>query len=217
MVVFGAGDEGQNTENGTTQLYTDSGRTAGNEHGTPVAWTVIDKAGTNIGNLASAHARLPTIDEMDGSASVLKGKWLTVIALDSDDRIASFSNGCGDTKTWCLGAPGVDIYSAIPDNNDMDSADGMSNVDHYEARSGTAQAAAHVSGAIAVLKGAFPSLTQTQLVEIILATADDIGLPGVDDIYGHGALNLAAATDPMGSLLFTAASGTALEVGNQHR
>ena len=116
----------------------------------------------------------------------LRGKWLTVVALKADNRIADFSNGCGDTKAYCLGAPGFEINSAGQSGG-------------HEERSGTAQAAAHVSGAVAVLKSAFNHLTPAELVEVILATADDIGRPGVDLVYGHGALNLAKAVEPIGS------------------
>ena len=188
VVVFGAGDQGHNSENGMVQLYTDEARTmkATNADSTnkKIAWSSIAGGG---GNQASAHARLASVEK-----STLGGKWLTVIALeDIDDsaneelRIASFSNGCGDTKNYCLGAPGVNINS-VTFTSDLQEYDG------------TAQAAAHVTGAIAVLKGAFNHLEPDELVEVILVTADDLGIAGVDEIYGYGALNLARAVEPIG-------------------
>ena len=183
VVVFGAGDNGHNSENGRVKLFDkDNHETKIFEEGSEteqrtVAWSSIAGGG---GNQASSHARLPLL------TSGAKSKWLAVIALDPNNRIADFSNGCGDAELWCLGAPGVDITSAEPDGS-------------YESLSGTAQAAAHVSGAVAVLKSAFDHLTPAQLVEVILITADDLGVAGVDDIYGYGALNLAKATEPIGS------------------
>ena len=173
VVVFGAGDYGHNSENGMVKLYTDD--TFDTAHTTAEkAWSAIDGADENR---ASSHARLPL------EITELQGMWLTVIALDENDRIWEESNGCGDTLSFCIGAPGVAINSLFA-------------IGGAAADSGTAQAAAHVTGAIAVLKEAFPSLSPTQLVHRILDTADDLGIAGVDEVYGHGVLNLAKATEP---------------------
>jgi hypothetical protein len=56
-----------------------------------------------------------------------------------------------------------------------------------------------VSGALAVLKGRFKHLTAEQAVRIVLDTATDLGAPGVDDVSGHGLLNLARALEPIGA------------------
>ena len=192
VVVFGAGDYGHNRENGKVQLYKDKALTIkAKEIGDDgaeepddrekLAWKDIDSENRNI---ASSHARLPL------EIIELQGKWLTVIALDENNRIADFSNGCGDAQNFCLGAPGVGITSITP------TSLGVSD-------EGTAVAAAHVSGAVAVLKGAFPNLTPAQLVSVILNSADRLGEGktfGTDNIYGHGALNLAKATEPLGDL-----------------
>ncbi|MGU9951600.1 MAG: S8 family serine peptidase [Gammaproteobacteria bacterium WSBS_2016_MAG_OTU1] len=39
----------------------------------------------------------------------LFGKWLVVGATREDNTLASFSNGCGITKFWCLVAPGSNL------------------------------------------------------------------------------------------------------------
>ena len=191
VVVFGAGDQGHNSINGLVKLTHETSRVESEE-----LWSVISASATNPAdrnrNEASSHARLASVE------SDLAGKWLTVIALKDDNEIWEYSNGCGDTKAYCLGAPGVGIYSNI-----------LISPGHGE-RSGTAQAAAHVSGAVAVLKSAFPHLTPAELVEVILATADDLGIEGVDEIYGHGALNLARATSPIGLTVTATASGAGL-------
>ena len=172
VVVFPAGDDGLNTVNGILEVYSDEDF----ETYLPDKDSTFDKA--------SRHAILPSLT--DG----LEGKWLSVIALDPNNVIAPSSNGCGRSKDWCLGAPGVKIYSAY--------ADGSS-----EGRSGTDVAAAHVSAAVAILKGAFPNLEPAELVSLILDTADYIHARFGDDgntneVYGHGALNLARATEPLG-------------------
>ncbi len=45
---------------------------------------------------------------------------------------------------------------------------------------------------------AFPNLTGKQIVEILFNSADDLGATGVDNVYGHGALNIERAFAPQG-------------------
>ena len=207
VVVFGAGDYGHNSQNGVVQLYRDraltmKAKTVGDDGAEEdddrekLAWAAIDGANRDI---AASHARLPL------EVPELRGKWLTVVALKDDNEIWEQSNGCGDAEYFCLGAPGVAINA--PTHAALKAED-----------SGTAQAAAHVSGAIAVLKGAFPNLTPEQLVAIILNTADFLRVSsdplaktdGTNEVYGHGALNLGKATDASGRAMTTLPDGTAL-------
>ena len=202
VLVFAHGDYGFNSINGMVRR---------GDGGADEAWSTIRadiiSAGSiffstqNTINVGSTYSNLPDV------APDVLGKMLTVIALDSSNLIHKYSNGCGDAKAYCLGAPGVAINSAIPGAGST----------AYKVESGTAIAATHVSGAIAVLKGAFPSLTPTQLVSIILNTADyikendaDTKTDGTNGVYGHGALNLARATDPIGSMMTATPMGTAL-------
>jgi hypothetical protein len=66
-------------------------------------------------------------------------------------------------------------------------------------RSGTSFAAPLVSGAIALLHDRWPWLAQhpDESVDIILQSATDLGAPGVDPVYGHGLLNVAASQSPL--------------------
>jgi hypothetical protein len=64
--------------------------------------------------------------------------------------------------------------------------------------SGTSYSAPQVTGAIALLAQAFPQLGADELVRIVLQSADDAGLPGVDQIYGSGILNIGRAFQPIG-------------------
>lgn len=63
---------------------------------------------------------------------------------------------------------------------------------------GTSFAAPRVAGAAALVKQKFPNLTSAQLKQVILQTADDLGTPGVDAVYGHGKLNVLSALSPQG-------------------
>jgi len=61
--------------------------------------------------------------------------------------------------------------------------------------SGTSFAAPLVSGAIALIQDRWPWLKNypRDVAKIILESAQDLGAPGVDPIYGHGLLDIAAA------------------------
>ena len=195
VLVFAAGDYGHNNENGLPKTYTDS--TLSTRSYSPAGY--ITHSNNGSGSFSYPHYDIPE----------LRGKLLNVIALDSNNTIYKYSSGCGNTKDFCLGAPGVDINSTT-------IGPSYSSHSTYVEQSGTAQAAAHVAGAVAVLKGAFPHLTPTQLVSIILDSADYIPLKenelGEDSnvVYGRGALNLARASEPLGEMYMVAPSGTAL-------
>jgi subtilisin family serine protease len=65
----------------------------------------------------------------------------------------------------------------------------------YNVVSGTSFAAPHVTGAIALLKSAFPMATVTQIETALLDSATDLGSRGADDQFGYGMLDVAAAYD----------------------
>ena len=192
VVITPQGDNGQNSLNGRVKETFRRGDDSSFEFKNNVLWSVIDSSNTNRG---TAHGRLPSV------VTSLQGKWLTVIALDSSDVIHQYSNGCGDAMAWCLGAPGVNIESL--------SRTSVS----YFTYTNTHTAAAHVTGAVAVLKSAFTHLTPAELVSVILETADDLGEPGIDEVYGYGRLNLARATEPVGSRTVALPSAPPSETG----
>jgi hypothetical protein len=64
--------------------------------------------------------------------------------------------------------------------------------------SGTSFAAPTITGAVALLAQAFPNLSGAQIVDILFRSATDLGPAGIDSTYGHGALNIAAAFQPIG-------------------
>jgi subtilisin family serine protease len=65
----------------------------------------------------------------------------------------------------------------------------------YYAVSGTSIAAPHVSGTMALLKGAFPDATPADLVSAVSRSARDLGAAGPDADSGHGFLDALAAHD----------------------
>ena len=130
--------------------------------------------------------------------SALQPQTIVVASVDQNNVISSFSNRCGVAAAWCMVAPGENIFTTTIGGG-------------YTTVSGTSFAAPQVSGAIAILKQEFPNLTAAQIVSRLLTTATDLGDPGIDVIYGNGLLNLAAATNPIGT---TGISTTGLLTGN---
>jgi hypothetical protein len=102
------------------------------------------------------------------------------------DQISTFSNRAGTGAVHYLTALG---YRARAPSHDGT---------HY-LWSGTSFSAPVISGAVALLAQAFPNLTGQQIVDILFKSADDLGAPGVDNIYGRGRLNIARAFQPIGT------------------
>lgn len=120
------------------------------------------------------------------------GSILAVVAVDNSNVIAEFSNRCGVAKDMCLAAPGVEIEATKL---------GGSGNDNITALSGTSMAAPHVSGAAALLISQWPELDSSTIARLLLDTSTDLGAPGVDEVYGHGLLNVANAVRPAGTLM----------------
>ena len=130
--------------------------------------------------------------------SELHGHVLAVVAIGRDGSIADFSNRCGSAAAWCLAAPGVEIQAAYfgphPDPPNDPGARGTYNP------SGTSVAAPMVTGALVVMKHYFrDQMSNTELVTRLLDTANDSGIYADSAIYGHGLLDLDAATTPVGT------------------
>jgi subtilisin family serine protease len=90
---------------------------------------------------------------------------------------------CDETHNFPqIVAPGADIHTI--------DRFGFNAIQH-----GTSLAAAHVSGALALLLSADPRLSADEQAAILIETADDLGAPGVDQAFGYGRINIAAALD----------------------
>jgi len=184
VIVFANGNDGLNTTNGRVYLYTSASDAAA---GTNTVGYVVNSAEMNV-NRAGWYGSQGVAN------SNLTGKWLTVVNVDSNNTIATSSNGCADAQNYCICAPGTSVYSTI------DTVEGS----NHDTKSGTSMAAPHVTAAIAILKQQFPNLTSTQLVTLLIDSATDLGATGVDSTYGVGLLNLAEATKPSGTAFVAA-------------
>jgi len=103
-----------------------------------------------------------------------------VIAVGAVDKSGKKADISVSGSALDLMAPGEDVESA---DRDAD----------YRAGTGTSDSAAIVSGAAALLRSKYPTMSATEVVERLESTATDKGAPGVDNDYGHGILNIVAA------------------------
>jgi hypothetical protein len=123
-------------------------------------------------------------DREEGSAPSYPASFahvLTVGATDESDRVAVFSSSSPEMD---LAAPGQDMTAAIPTLFDPS---GYASVD------GTSFSAPLVSGASAAVWTLRPTLTNTQLFEVMRRSARDVGKPGWDPDTGYGILDVPAA------------------------
>tara|TARA_Y100001936_G_scaffold252233_1_gene311086 strand:- start:1366 stop:3555 length:2190 start_codon:yes stop_codon:yes gene_type:complete len=185
VAVFAAGNNGNNSATGAMNFYA-SRSTSSTFINSYTSQVVKDAGLIDYTNRSTYEARFGLVD------SDISENWINVVAVDSNNTIASYSNGCGDTKAYCIAAPGTDIYSTLP--TDLNSAG-------FGEKDGTSMAAPHIAAAVAVLKHEYPNLTGAEIVDLILDNATDLGASGTDDVYGVGLLNLDAATKPSGVLV----------------
>jgi len=137
-----------------------------------------------------------TLPLIEGSSDLVDGTYdgafVVVGAVENDTlNISDFSNRAGDTKEWFIVAPGGGggTYSG-----------GAFHDGTYIGYAGTSQAAPVVSGAFALMAQKYPYLTGSQIRDIYFATATDLGVTGVDDVYGHGLINIEDAMAPIGEI-----------------
>lgn len=144
----------------------------------------------------------------------LEQYWLTVVNVTQDLTLSNRSMRCAQTANWCVAAPGSVIHSTVVGGNDalggglVKNPDGSISLNvnagsqsyEYDDMSGTSMAAPHVTGSLGLLFERFPYLASTQVRDILLTTATDLGAPGVDEVYGWGLINLKKAIDGPGQI-----------------
>lgn len=128
--------------------------------------------------------------------SLVKENCVIVAALGLDGKIATLdntqnvysSNKCGIAAAYCITAPGS-VRSSY-----------YSSSSSYANIQGTSMAAPIVSGGLALIKQKFPSLSHAQVIDRLFATAIDHDIYSQSSIYGHGLMDLGAATSAIGTL-----------------
>ncbi|MBS4173081.1 S8 family serine peptidase [Bacillus sp. FJAT-49736] len=121
-----------------------------------------------------------------GDTMEYPAKYKSVIgvgAVDQNNIRGSFSATGSNLEVV---APGINIVSTFLNND-------------YAFMSGTSMAAPFVSGTLALIKQANPSLTNTQIREQLDHSAIDIGVRGKDNLYGFGLVQTPYMTPVQGN------------------
>lgn len=162
--------------------------------------TILVWAAGNAGKRANATPSSPEIDAgLVARAEELQGHSIAVVSTREDGTISDFSNRCGIAADFCIAAPGEQVLAA----NAVDT-----HGDPYDLFDGTSFAAPMVSGGLITMKKLFrDQLSNEQLVSRLFETAKDDGIYANPSIYGHGLMDLGAATNPWGIPAFMGTLG----------
>ena len=122
---------------------------------------------------------------------------ISVSAVDVEQRVTAYSNR---GSTVDVAAPGGD---GSRDSNGDGYPDGILSTGGadgefvYTFLSGTSMAAPHVAGVLALMKSLNPALDAADMERLLRdgRLTDDRGLPGRDDLYGHGLINARRAVE----------------------
>ena len=127
--------------------------------------TVVVAAAGNAGPLAPAPfpAALPKV--------------VAVTAVDAKDALYSMAT---HGEFIDVAAPGVEIMTSLPG-------------ERFNVFSGTSMAAAHVSGVVALLLQLSPRASPEEVQRILEETAEDLGAPGKDRLFGAGRVDACRA------------------------
>ena len=165
------------------------------------------------GNQGLPFAQYPALYAVQTDARgnlVLGGRALIVGAVDGANQIANYSNRAGHLCVQSVGTScrdlvkTMDYFVVAPGTLQAATANQLGRGTNTAATvTGTSGAAAYVSGGIALMRQAWPTVKPEQLVAIVLKTTKDLGAPGTDSTYGRGLVDFERATRPLGLLLFS--------------
>lgn len=169
----------------------------------------------NSGVIVFASSNNNSLGDVDVSAGLpllateLQEAWISVVeakfTVDGDYNITSanlISTPCGQAAQFCL----------VGDGDTKGASDNANNA--YETGWGTSFTAPQISGGVALVAQAFPSLSPGEWRDRLLATANNNFFSGAvdgstnfgggithaySDIFGHGVMDVAAALQPIGA------------------
>jgi subtilisin family serine protease len=107
-------------------------------------------------------------------------RWPEVVAVASIDSTGTPAASSAVGTQLDVAAPGVAILSTLAPGT-------------HGLKNGTSMATPFVSGTIALMRAAAPTIAARDLAPIVIETAVDIWTPGFDDRTGHGRIDAAAA------------------------
>ncbi len=122
---------------------------------------------------------------------------ISIGATDAENQLAVYSN-YGSTLDFV--APGGDLYADANHDGYPDGVystvgnDSSGTIEFgYDYFEGTSMASPHAAGVISLMLSLNPDLTPTQVKQVLINTAVDLGTAGKDNYYGYGLIDAEAA------------------------
>ncbi|MCJ8277797.1 MAG: S8 family serine peptidase, partial [Bdellovibrionales bacterium] len=174
------GSEGDGGDAATSKALTDAIQYSQDAGALFVASAGNGRQGVGYDNDSDSKPAFP--------ASYPNDNILSVAALDSSDQLGSFSNWGRNTVD--IGAPGVKVYSTVPDNVYQDT---VIDIPGFITATwdGTSMASPHVAGAAALYLSKNPNADWRELKQVIMDTATPI--PAMNGkAVSNGKLNVKA-------------------------
>jgi subtilisin family serine protease len=137
---------------------------------------------------ASAHNVL-----MCASVGNAPGTPISFPASSPSDSIIAVGGTANTDQSFVGETTGSQMGLVAPAADVLCTTDEATTIDGYSLQSGTSMACPIIAGVAAMIMGEEPSLTALQVRDILESTADDLGDPGRDPIFGFGRVNAAAA------------------------
>lgn len=110
------------------------------------------------------------------AAPLYPGAYEEVIAVTAVDRRKNPYRRAGTGAHIDIAAPGVQVWTAA-------------SVEGARSKTGTSFAAPFVTASVAMIKATTPDLKPADVEELLRKTAEDLGKPGRDPVFGWGLLN----------------------------
>ena len=107
-------------------------------------------------------------------------------SVDDSSQFSAFSNRAGAQAQFFLSALGERVCCEY--ENGVLKVETDASGSFVTLVSGTSFSAPQISGAVALLRQAFPNLSGAQMVDLLLSSARDAGAAGTDTTYGRGIL-----------------------------
>lgn len=164
---------------------------------------LVNSAGNQGYAYPTQPGTLATATDSNGNL-ILGGRVIIVGAWDIDrNNIASYSNRAGhicknlNANNTCADQYRISDFYILAPGNAFTTDDVGSN---YVIQTGTSQAAAVVSGSVAVINQMWPYMKGENIVKLLMMTANK-NIAGYDpNVHGQGLLDLERATRPVGDL-----------------
>jgi subtilisin family serine protease len=188
----------------------------------------VDVVNLSLGIINTNCFAMPKFIALEEATAFALGRGSTLVAAAGNDgcNVVSLPAAIGDvlavgaltisTTRASYSNTGPELFLAAPGGSATGFVSSLAAAStEYALLAGTSMASPHVAGVVALMRAANPDLTPGEIWMMLAATAQDLGLPGRDSVFGYGLLRadsaVAAAraglTAPASSMLVRLRSG----------